>query len=65
MGRKRAKTYEVEVVYKAVGYRTFTVQATSAAEAKDRAVAEAEGDDWADTAESEYDAYSVKEVADA
>jgi len=59
---KKLKRFDVEVQRKAIGFRTFTVEAASKAEAKDKAVQEAAQDDWTDTSETEYDAFSVHEA---
>jgi hypothetical protein len=56
---KKLKRFVVQVERKAVGYREFTVEAASEAEAKNKAVELACDDDWTDTCESEYDAFSV------
>jgi len=58
----KTKTFEVEVQRSAVGFRTFTVEAASEADAKNKAVELACDDDWTDTCESEYDAFSVHEA---
>jgi hypothetical protein len=58
----KTRTFEVEVQRKAVGFRTFRVEADGKADAKDKAVAEAAQDDWTDISETEYDAFSVHEA---